>query len=160
MIGIRVSVPSVVGVMLATEVASSAWPQSPPAGRMTFALAGDAIISQRLAPYDEPEFLELIQRIRDADLAFVNLEMLFHTYTEGYPAAHSGGTWMAAHPRLAHELTWAGFDMVSLANNHTMDWSAGGLRATSPPPGPARTSLRHGLPGTASHGAAAWHSFR
>ena len=98
--------------------------------RMEFALAGDAIISQRLSPFDEPEFLSMIDIVRNADLAFVNLEVLFHTYTEGYPAAHSGGTWMAAHPRLARELTWAGFDMVSLANNHTMDWSAGGLRAT------------------------------
>ncbi len=98
--------------------------------RMTFALAGDAIITQRLSPFDEPEFMSMIEVIRNADLAFVNLEVLFHTYTEGYPAAHSGGTWMAAHPRIAHELTWAGFDMVSLANNHTMDWAAGGMRAT------------------------------
>ncbi len=89
--------------------------------QMTFALAGDAIISQRLSPFDEPEFLSMIDIVQDADLAFVNLEVLFHTYTEGYPAAHSGGTWMAAHPRLARELTWAGFDMVSLANNHTME---------------------------------------
>ncbi len=97
---------------------------------MRFALAGDAIITQRLAPFTEPEFLRLIDVIRAADLAFVNLEVLFHTYTEGYPAAHSGGTWMAAHPRIAHELAWAGFDMVSLANNHTMDWGEGGLDAT------------------------------
>ena len=32
--------------------------------RMTFALAGDAIISQRLSPFDEPEFLSMIDIIR------------------------------------------------------------------------------------------------
>lgn len=103
---------------------------APPPGTMTFALAGDAIISQRLSPYQEPEFLRLVELIRNADMAFVNLEVLLHTYQEGYPAAHSGGTWMAADPLMAHELVWAGFDMVSLANNHTMDYGAGGLGAT------------------------------
>jgi poly-gamma-glutamate synthesis protein (capsule biosynthesis protein) len=98
---------------------------------MTFALTGDAIISQRLSPYDEPEYLRMIEIIRDADLAFTNLEVLFHNYEEGYPAAHSGGTWMAAEPYIAGELVWAGFDMVSRANNHTMDYGAGGLRATT-----------------------------
>lgn len=102
----------------------------PPSGTMTFALTGDAIISQRLSPYEEPEYLRMIELVRSADLAFTNLEVLFHDYTEGYPAAHSGGTWMAAEPYLAEELVWAGFDMVSLANNHTMDYAAGGLRAT------------------------------
>ena len=103
----------------------------PPPGQMTFALTGDAIISQRLSPFDEPEYLRMIEIIRDADLAFTNLEVLFHNYTEGYPATHSGGTWMAAEPYIAGELVWAGFDMVSRANNHTMDYGAGGMRATS-----------------------------
>jgi len=102
----------------------------PPSGEMSFALTGDAIISQRLSPFDEPEYLSMIQVIRGTDMAFTNLEVLFHTFEEGYPAAHSGGTWMAAEPLLADELVWAGFDMVSTANNHTMDYSAGGLRAT------------------------------
>jgi poly-gamma-glutamate capsule biosynthesis protein CapA/YwtB (metallophosphatase superfamily) len=103
----------------------------PPPGQMTFALTGDAIISQRLSPFNEPEYLRMIDIIRDADLAFTNLEVLFHNYEEGYPATHSGGTWMAAEPHIANELVWAGFDMVSRANNHTMDYGAGGLRATT-----------------------------
>jgi poly-gamma-glutamate synthesis protein (capsule biosynthesis protein) len=102
----------------------------PASERMTFALVGDAIITQRLSPFAEPEYLSMLEVIRRADAAFANLEVLFHTFEEGEPAANSGGTWMAAHPRLAHELAWAGFDLVSLANNHTMDWGAGGLRAT------------------------------
>ena len=98
---------------------------------MTFALTGDAIITRRLSPYQEPEFLQMVKLIRDADVAFTNLEILFHDYTQGYPATHSGGTWMAAEPLIAKELVWAGFDIVSRANNHTMDYSAGGLRATT-----------------------------
>ena len=102
----------------------------PPPGEMAFALTGDAIITQRLSPFEEPEYLAMIDVIRRADMAFTNLEVLFHNYTEGYQSAHSGGTWMAAEPYLAGELIWAGFDMVSTANNHTMDYGAGGLRST------------------------------
>jgi poly-gamma-glutamate synthesis protein (capsule biosynthesis protein) len=104
---------------------------TPPTGTMTFALTGDAILTQRLSPFEEPEYLSMIEVIRGADVAFTNLEVLFHDYDEGYPAAHSGGTWMRAEPHVAREFVWAGFDMVSRANNHTLDYGPGGMRATT-----------------------------
>ncbi len=92
----------------------------------TFALTGDSLITQRLAVHGEPEFLGLMETIRRADVAFTNLEMLFHDY-EGYPAAQSGGTYVRAHPSILQDLVWAGFDMVSLANNHSVDYGIEGL---------------------------------
>ena len=62
-------------------------------------------------------------------MAFTNLEMLFHNY-EGFPATHSGCIYMRAEPKLIEELVWAGFDMVSMANNHTMDFGPQGLEST------------------------------
>ncbi|MCH7564066.1 MAG: CapA family protein [Gemmatimonadetes bacterium] len=100
------------------------------AQEMTLALTGDAIITRRLSVYDEPDFLEMIELIRGADAAFTNLEMLFHDY-EPYPAHQSGGTWMRGDPELVEELVWAGFDMVSRANNHTGDYGVEGLRLTT-----------------------------
>jgi poly-gamma-glutamate synthesis protein (capsule biosynthesis protein) len=100
------------------------------AQEMSFALTGDAIITRRLSVYDEPDFLEMIELIRSADAAFTNLEMLFHDY-EPYPAHQSGGTWMRAEPALLKELTWAGIDMVSRANNHTGDYGVEGMRLTT-----------------------------
>src|SRR5687768_9769191 len=97
---------------------------------MSMALTGDAIITQRLRPYREPEFLQLIELIRGADVAFTNVEMLFHDY-EGHPMASSGGTYMRAEPELAKELTWAGFDIGGLANNHTGDFGVESLYATT-----------------------------
>jgi len=96
----------------------------------TMALTGDSIITRKLSVYDEPEFLEMIELLRSADVAFTNLEMLFHDY-EPYPMAESGGTWMRGDPELAHELAWAGFDMVARANNHTGDYGALGLQLTT-----------------------------
>ncbi len=100
-------------------------------GDMSFALAGDAIITRKMSPYREPEFLALAEIIRAQTAAFVNLEILFHDYEpDVIPAASSGGTYMRAEPELAHELAWLGFDMVSFSNNHTMDFGAGGARRT------------------------------
>jgi poly-gamma-glutamate synthesis protein (capsule biosynthesis protein) len=62
----------------------------------------------------------------------VNLEILFHNWEpEIIPAAASGGTYMQADPSIAKELAWMGFDMVSMANNHTGDYGIGGLRSTT-----------------------------
>ncbi len=91
------------------------------ADRYTFALTGDSIITRKLSVYDEPEFLSMIERIRSADVAFTNIEMLFHDY-ESYPMASSGGTYMRAQPELVKELVWAGFDVGGLANNHSGDY--------------------------------------
>jgi poly-gamma-glutamate synthesis protein (capsule biosynthesis protein) len=89
--------------------------------RYAIALTGDSIITRKLSVYREPEFLGLIDLIRGADLAFTNIEMLFHDY-ESYPMASSGGTYMRAQPELAAELAWAGFDLGGLANNHSGDF--------------------------------------
>lgn len=96
----------------------------------SLALTGDTIISRRLSVYREPEFLEMIKIIRSSDAAFTNLETLFHNY-EPYPMHQSGGTYMRAAPALARELVWAGFDMVSRANNHAGDYGVLGMRLTT-----------------------------
>ena len=102
---------------------------APSASPITMALTGDSIITQRLSPYREPEFLRLIEIIRGADVAFTNIEMLFHNY-EGYPSVASGGTYMRAEPAMAKELAWAGFRLGGCANNHTGDYSVEALFST------------------------------
>jgi poly-gamma-glutamate capsule biosynthesis protein CapA/YwtB (metallophosphatase superfamily) len=102
-------------------------------GNMTFALGGDAIITRKLSVYSEPEFLEIRDLMRSATAAFVNAEMLFLNYDEPgvIPASQSGGTYMRAQPELADELVWMGVDLVSTANNHSLDYSFGGLQANT-----------------------------
>jgi poly-gamma-glutamate synthesis protein (capsule biosynthesis protein) len=98
--------------------------------RYTFALTGDSIITRKLSVYDEPQFLSMIERIRNADAAFTNIEMLFHDY-ESYPMASSGGTYMRAQPELVKELVWAGFDLGGLANNHSGDYGPEAMLLTA-----------------------------
>ncbi len=99
-------------------------------GPFTMALTGDSIITRRLSPFQEPPFLQMLDLIRNADVAFTNLEMLFHDY-ETYAMNESGGTYMRAEPALAKELAWAGFDLVARANNHTGDYAPDAMRLTT-----------------------------
>jgi poly-gamma-glutamate synthesis protein (capsule biosynthesis protein) len=115
--------------LMAVPLGQGAPPSRTPAA-FTMALARDSIITRRLSVYQEPAFLKLIDFVRGADVAFTNLEMLFHDY-EPYAMNDSGGTYMRADPALVKELVWAGFDLVSRANNHTGDYGALGMRLTT-----------------------------
>ena len=115
-----------VALLVGTAVATGGG-QAP--ADFTIALTGDSIITRRLSVYTEPAFTQLIELVRGADAAFTNIEMLFHDF-EPYPMNESGGTYMRAEPALAKELAWAGFDLGSLANNHTGDYGALGMRLT------------------------------
>ena len=103
---------------------------APKRDAFTLALTGDSIINQRLSVFKEPEFTRLFDIIRGADAAFTNLETLFHDY-EMPPAHESGGTWMRTEPPIIKELVWAGFDLVSRANNHAGDFGPHGSALTS-----------------------------
>lgn len=99
---------------------------------LTIAITGDAIITRKLSVHDRSEFLSLINIIRGADVAYTHLEVPIHDYDgpEVYPAAEGGWTWMRGPRFVADELKWAGFDIVSLASNHAMDYSYGALFST------------------------------
>jgi poly-gamma-glutamate synthesis protein (capsule biosynthesis protein) len=123
----RIAVVILVGGSLAAAPSrQGVQPREP----FTLALTGDSIINQRLAVFNEPEFTRLFDIIRGADAAFTNLETLFHDY-EMPPAHQSGGTWMRTDPTILKDLVWAGFDLVSRANNHAGDFGPAGSAMTS-----------------------------
>lgn len=115
-------------LLLVPLVASLSTPQQeqPNDETVRFALTGDSIITRRLMPYKEPAYEKILDVIRSADAAFTNFEMLLHDY-EPYPASQSGGVWMRGDPVLAKDLAWAGFDLISVANNHTGDYGIEGI---------------------------------
>ncbi len=97
--------------------------------KISIIASGDSILTMRQSVHSEPEFLEMVERIRGADLAYTNLEAVLCDY-EGYPAEEPGGTYMRADPTMLDEYIWYGFDIFSTANNHSLDYSVGGLLAT------------------------------
>jgi poly-gamma-glutamate capsule biosynthesis protein CapA/YwtB (metallophosphatase superfamily) len=99
--------------------------------KISLVATGDSLITMKQSVHSEPEFMELVDLIREADIAFTNHEMLLHDYDEDcYPSAQSGGTYTRAPPDIIEELIWMGFDMVSTANNHSLDYMYGGLFST------------------------------
>jgi len=101
-------------------------------GRFTLAVTGDSTVNMRISACQEPGFHSLIDLIRGADAAFTHAEATMHEFAgpELYPAAEGGWVWMRSPRFAAEELRWAGFDIVSLASNHSLDYSYGGLFAT------------------------------
>ena len=88
-------------------------------------VAGDVLYP----PETEADLLapELRERVEGAELAVANLEAPIDP--RGEPMAKSGPA-KAAAAETATVLGEAGFDAVSLANNHVMDYGARGLRRT------------------------------
>lgn len=68
-------------------------------------------------------------RMRAADLTVVNLECVITSSHRRWPGAPKA-FYFGAPPEAVHALTDAGVDLVSLANNHVLDFGVEGLRET------------------------------
>lgn len=97
-------------------------------GSISFAATGDSLISRRL-PANDQAYREVASIIQQADVRFTNLETTVRRM-EGFPSAVSGGSWAMASPEMLGDLLRYGFNLVAWANNHTLDYSYGGLEAT------------------------------
>ena len=71
-------------------------------------------------------FLETKEMLSNADLTFGNLET---PLLDGNPVGVNQ-MYFRADPRFAEGLSWAGFDVLSLANNHTTNFGVDGLDST------------------------------
>jgi poly-gamma-glutamate synthesis protein (capsule biosynthesis protein) len=89
-------------------------------------LTGDSILQRRLQSRDDSLLRPLFDRVRAADVAFTNLEVLANEY-RGEPALESGGSHFGAPAWVLDELTAAGFDLFATATNHCLDYSISGL---------------------------------
>ena len=94
---------------------------------MRFVATGDSFITRRL-PSSETLW-QLADIVRDADVRFTNFEVL--TPGDAFPNAVSGGTWASAPDGVIGDLQSLGFNMLSWANNHTLDYAYDGLANTA-----------------------------
>jgi poly-gamma-glutamate synthesis protein (capsule biosynthesis protein) len=96
-------------------------------GTFTVVATGDSLIFQRLSVFSEPEFLRVREIIRSADIACTNFETVIRN-ERGFPRYKTDPTaWMMSPKYVLDELRWMGFNLFSLANNHSMDYSEEGL---------------------------------
>ncbi|HEY8611361.1 MAG TPA: CapA family protein [Roseomonas sp.] len=95
---------------------------------LRIALTGDSILMRRLGSRVDERVRPLFNIVRDADVAFTNLECLPNGY-RGDPALESGGSHFAAPPWVIDELVEAGFGLFATATNHCLDYSISGILA-------------------------------
>jgi len=100
----------------------------------TLAAVGDCIISRPLSPMlaRDAGFAAVVKVLRDADAAFGNFETsaIDLRAFKGFPQAWSGDWALVAPPEVARDLKALGFDLLSRANNHALDWGIDGMRET------------------------------
>ena len=95
---------------------------------MRLTAAGDAMVFRRL-PGEYPGFDAVRDFIGRGDFRFLNLETTVHRH-ETFGAAVSGGSWFCASPEVLRDMHAFGFNALSTANNHAMDYSHAGLLKT------------------------------
>jgi poly-gamma-glutamate synthesis protein (capsule biosynthesis protein) len=89
-------------------------------------LTGDSILQRRLNSRDDVELKPLFDKVRAADVAFTNFEVLANDY-RGDPALEGGGSHFGAPAWVLDELLAAGIDLFATATNHSLDYSISGL---------------------------------
>lgn len=114
------------------EPASAAPPTQTPVPRATLALAGDVMLDRgagwRIASGGAAEiFAGVREQLAAADIAAVNLECALSDL--GSP--QDKGYTFRAHPDAVAALTSAGIDLVTLANNHALDYGPDALLDTA-----------------------------
>ncbi|MCK1312015.1 CapA family protein [Bradyrhizobium sp. 23] len=98
----------------------------------TMVAVGDLLVTRPLTKGQHPGFGDIVKILHDADIAFGNLETnIFdiRSFT-GSPQAEYGGAHVISLPELGPDLKAMGFNIVSRANNHTLDWGVEGMRET------------------------------
>ena len=96
--------------------------------KMSFTAAGDMLIQRKISTkYDG--FDKVRDYISKADVRFFNLETTLH-HGEFFGNQFYGGSYLYADPTVLDIAKEYGFNMLSFANNHTMDYSHDGLLST------------------------------
>ena len=99
-------------------------------GKISLAAVGDCLIFNKVSIYKDPGFLKLVDILRGADCAYGNCETTFLKPEGIFPAYKALDPNVFCYPWGADEIKWLGIDLMSLANNHIMDFDYNGLFAT------------------------------
>ena len=96
--------------------------------KMSFTAAGDMLIQRKISTEYEG-FDELKKYISKADVRFFNLETTIHD-GQYFGNQFCGGSYLSTDNSALDIAREYGFNILSFANNHTMDYSHDGLLAT------------------------------
>ena len=95
---------------------------------MKICITGDSILMDPM-----PESYTGLESVRDyisqADVRINNMEMVLSNF-DVFASTYCGGLWLTAEPERLDDVLKYGFNCFGFANNHTMDYSYGGVKST------------------------------
>jgi poly-gamma-glutamate capsule biosynthesis protein CapA/YwtB (metallophosphatase superfamily) len=93
-------------------------------GDVVLTAVGDMIFNEQISNLPEPYHQQLFRLLQEADIAYGNLEFSLNNHPELQRPFYNFG----APPAFAFELAAIGINMVSMANNHALDFGPEGLK--------------------------------
>lgn len=93
-------------------------------GDIIITAVGDMIFNEQISRLPEPDHQELFRIMQEADIAYGNLEFSINEHPERRRSFYNFWT----PPEFAWEVAAIGINMVSLANNHALDFGREGLK--------------------------------
>ena len=96
--------------------------------KLSFTAVGDFLIQRHIPHY--AGFDEIRDWISSADARYFNLETTVNEPNTCYGSQYCGGSYLRVSPDHLPDCQQYGFNMVSLCNNHSMDYSYEGLLQT------------------------------
>lgn len=96
--------------------------------KLKITAVGDMLVQRRI-PHDSEGFAQVKEYIERGDARFVNLETTLH-YGQFWGNQFCGGSYLRADPSVLEDARAYGFNMLTFANNHTLDYDRDGLMAT------------------------------
>ena len=93
-------------------------------GDVIITAVGDMIFNQQISTLPEPYHRQLLRLMQEADIAYGNLEFSLNAHPELQRPFYN----FRADPEFAWEVAATGINLVSMANNHALDFGSEGLR--------------------------------
>ena len=95
---------------------------------MKICITGDSILMDPI-PESYTGMEPVRSYINQADVRINNMEMVLSNY-DVFASTYCGGLWLTAEPERLDDILKYGFNCFGFANNHTMDYSYGGVKST------------------------------
>ncbi len=93
-------------------------------GDVVVTAVGDMIFNEQISKLKTPEHQQLLRILQEADIGYGNLEFSLNSHPEAQRPFYN----FRADPEFAWELAAIGINLVSMANNHALDFGPEGLR--------------------------------
>jgi len=93
-------------------------------GDVIVTAVGDMIFNEQISKLGTPHHQQLFRILQEADIAYGNLEFSMNAHPEAQRPFYN----FRADPEFAWELAAIGINMVSMANNHALDFGPEGLK--------------------------------